>query len=59
MRGERYDAFIDAYVQTATKLFPKALLHWEDFRPSNARRILESVMSQTDVPLEGESGGGR
>ena len=26
---------------------------------SDARRILESVMSQTDVPLEGESGGGR
>jgi len=41
VRGARYDAFIDAYVKTATKLFPKALLHWEDFGPSNARRILE------------------
>src|SRR6202158_3754677 len=27
VRGERYDAFIDAYVTTATRLFPKALLH--------------------------------
>ena len=31
VRGERYDDFIDAYVQTATRLFPNALLHWEDF----------------------------
>jgi malate dehydrogenase (oxaloacetate-decarboxylating) len=41
IRGERYDAFIDAYVKTATKLFPKVLLQWEDFAPGNGRRILE------------------
>ncbi|MET7331109.1 NAD-dependent malic enzyme [Nonomuraea sp. NPDC005650] len=41
VRGKRYDDFIDAYVTTATRLFPGALLHWEDFGPSNARRILE------------------
>src|SRR5580658_295205 len=41
IRGERYDAFIDAYVRAATKLFPKALLQWEDFAPGNGRRILE------------------
>src|SRR5215469_14283762 len=46
VRGERYDAFIDAYIKTATKLFPKALLHWEDFGPSNARRILEKYRHQ-------------
>src|SRR5260370_42108054 len=40
VRGARYDAFIDAYIKTATKLFPKALLHCEDFGPSNASRIL-------------------
>ena len=40
VRGERYDALIDAYVETASRLFPNALLHWEDFGPSNARRIL-------------------
>jgi malate dehydrogenase (oxaloacetate-decarboxylating) len=41
VRGERYDEFIDAYVQAATKLFPNALLQWEDFSPGNGRRILE------------------
>ncbi len=41
IRGPRYDAFIDAYVRTATRRFPMALLHWEDFGPSNSRRILE------------------
>jgi len=46
VRGERYDAFIDAYVKTATRLFLKALLHWEDFGPSNARRILEKYRHQ-------------
>nr|WP_062339883.1 NAD-dependent malic enzyme [Herbidospora sakaeratensis] len=41
VRGQRYDDFIDAYVTAATRMFPGAMLHWEDFGPSNARRILE------------------
>jgi malate dehydrogenase (oxaloacetate-decarboxylating) len=41
VRGEQYDAFIDAYVRSATSHFPNALLHWEDFGAGNARRILE------------------
>jgi malate dehydrogenase (oxaloacetate-decarboxylating) len=41
VRGERYNAFIDAYVQAVTRLFPNALLQWEDFGPANGRRILE------------------
>ncbi|MGI5491253.1 NAD-dependent malic enzyme [Microtetraspora malaysiensis] len=41
VRGQRYDDFIYAYVTTATRMFPGALLHWEDFGPSNGRRILE------------------
>ncbi len=40
VRGERYDQLIAAYVETASRLFPAALLHFEDFGPSNARRIL-------------------
>jgi malate dehydrogenase (oxaloacetate-decarboxylating) len=40
VRGEAYDAFIDLYVSTASRLFPDALLHWEDFGAENARRIL-------------------
>jgi malate dehydrogenase (oxaloacetate-decarboxylating) len=46
IRGERYDAFIDAYVKVASKLFPKALLQWEDFAPGNGRRILEKYRGQ-------------
>jgi malate dehydrogenase (oxaloacetate-decarboxylating) len=41
VRGPRYDAFIDAFVRTATRRFPGALLHWEDLGKSNARRILD------------------
>ncbi|UTO04691.1 oxaloacetate-decarboxylating malate dehydrogenase [Moraxella sp. FZLJ2107] len=40
VRGECYDALIQAYLQTASELLPSALLHFEDFGPSNARRIL-------------------
>src|ERR1035437_7829289 len=38
--GQDYDDFIALYLATASELFPKALLHFEDFGPSNARRIL-------------------
>ncbi|MGO9958955.1 MAG: NAD-dependent malic enzyme [Solirubrobacteraceae bacterium] len=41
VRGERYDRLIKAYIETASRLFPNALLHFEDFGPSNARRILD------------------
>ncbi len=46
IRGQRYDDFIDAYVNATTKLFPKALLQWEDFAPGNGRRILERYRDQ-------------
>jgi malate dehydrogenase (oxaloacetate-decarboxylating) len=46
VRGERYDAFIDAYVKAVVKLFPNALLQWEDFGPGNGRRILEKYRSR-------------
>ena len=41
VRGEQYDAFIDAYVKAVTTMFPNALLQWEDFAPGNGRRIIE------------------
>jgi malate dehydrogenase (oxaloacetate-decarboxylating) len=40
VRGEQYDRLIDAYVSAATKLYPHAMLHWEDFGAANANRIL-------------------
>ena len=40
VRGAAYDTFIEKYLETASSLFPNALLHFEDFGPGNARRIL-------------------
>jgi malate dehydrogenase (oxaloacetate-decarboxylating) len=40
-RGEDYDDFVAAYLRTVSELYPHAILHFEDFGPGNARRILE------------------
>ncbi len=42
---DAYDAFIDRYVTVAGRLFPHALLHWEDLGTSNARRVLDRYSS--------------
>ncbi|MDA8315730.1 MAG: oxaloacetate-decarboxylating malate dehydrogenase, partial [Actinomycetota bacterium] len=36
-----YDDFVDAYVESAGRLFPRALLHWEDIGAANAHRVLD------------------
>ena len=46
VRGDRYYNFIDQFVQTAERLFPKLYLHWEDFGRSNAANILEKYRNQ-------------
>jgi malate dehydrogenase (oxaloacetate-decarboxylating) len=46
VRDERYDALVDAYVSAVTRLFPDAMLHWEDLGASNARRILRRYTGQ-------------
>lgn len=48
VRGDRYYDFIDKFVNTAEKLFPKLYLHWEDFGRSNAANILEKY--RKDIP---------
>ena len=40
-RGALYDEFIKNYIQTVNRLFPQAILHFEDFGPANARAILD------------------
>ncbi|HEX8761891.1 MAG TPA: NAD-dependent malic enzyme [Pseudonocardiaceae bacterium] len=46
VRDQRYDDLVEAYVTTVTKLFPNAMLHWEDFGAGNARRILNKYADQ-------------
>lgn len=40
-RGERYDEFIDRFVETTQAVFPNSMIHWEDFGVANAHRILD------------------
>ena len=46
VRDQRYDDLIDAYVTAVSTLFPNAMLHWEDFGSTNARRILTKYADQ-------------
>ncbi len=46
VRGQRYDDFVDHFVRCATRLFPRAMLHWEDLGPGNAHKILARYREQ-------------
>lgn len=46
VRGDRYYAFVDQFVQTAEALFPNLYLHFEDFGRSNAANILNKYKDQ-------------
>jgi malate dehydrogenase (oxaloacetate-decarboxylating) len=49
VRGERYHAFLDAFITTTAKMFPHTLLQLEDFAPGNARRLLEKHGAQSCI----------
>lgn len=35
IRGEQYDRFVDTFVSSARKLYPRAYIHFEDFGLDN------------------------
>ncbi|KAG5357214.1 NAD-dependent malic enzyme [Yarrowia sp. C11] len=41
VRGKQYDDFVDNFVQSARRLYPKAVIHFEDFGLTNAHKILD------------------
>ncbi len=43
-RGEEYDKFVDTFVQSARKLYPRAFIHFEDFGLTNARKVSFSIV---------------
>jgi malate dehydrogenase (oxaloacetate-decarboxylating) len=49
VRGDRYDELIRTYIETASRLFPNALLHFEDFGVANARRILREYRDEVRI----------
>jgi malate dehydrogenase (oxaloacetate-decarboxylating) len=46
VRGEAYDAFVDAFVQAVRQRWPHVLLQWEDFAGNNAARFLARYRDQ-------------
>lgn len=49
VRGKEYDQFVDSFVKSVQKLFPKAYIHFEDFGVHNARRLLNQYRSEHAV----------
>ena len=49
VRGKAYDDFIDAFVQTAERLFPQLYLHFEDFGRPNAAPVLRRYQNTYPV----------
>lgn len=57
-RGAEYDDFIAQYVETTHRLFPHAMLHFEDFGPANAHAILDRYSSTYCVFIDDIQGTG-
>ncbi|MEO8273702.1 MAG: oxaloacetate-decarboxylating malate dehydrogenase, partial [Chloroflexota bacterium] len=41
LRGEPYDRMLEAFVESVRRVFPGAVVQWEDFKQHNALRVLD------------------
>jgi malic enzyme len=42
LRGREYDAVVEAFVDAVARVFPAAVVQWEDFKQHNAVRVLDA-----------------
>jgi malic enzyme len=47
LRGAAYDAVVEAFVEAAIHVHPRAVIQWEDFKQHNALRVLERYRHRT------------
>lgn len=51
VRGDKYENFVDTFVQSARKLYPKAYIHFEDFGLPNGMSLLLLPDQETNTHI--------